>query len=104
MAIADRRPIVRTKGQENVARGKELMAGILLAVLTATLGIRNVVPMDALVPSIVTVLFVVGAMTAGLALLCRRDRFRVMWFDLAGGMTFIGVILSVLIEPDQMTR
>ena len=43
-------------------------------------------------------------MTAGLALLCRRDRFRIMWFDLAGSLTFIGVVLSVLIEPDQMVR
>jgi len=42
--------------------------------------------------------------TAGFALLCRGDRFRVMWFDLAGSLTFIGVVLSVLIEPDQMLR
>ena len=45
-----------------------------------------------------------GNMTAGFALLCRRDRFRIMWFDLAGSLTFIGVVLSVLIEPDQMVR
>ena len=104
MAIADRSQIVRTRGQKNTARGKELMAGILLVALVATLGIRNVVPVDALTPAIVTLLFAVGAMTAGLALLCRRDRFRTMWFDLAGGLTFIGVVLSVLIEPDQMIR
>ncbi len=55
-------------------------------------------------PLIVTLLFAVGAVTAGFALLCRRDRFRIMWFDLAGSLTFIGVVLSVLIEPDQMVR
>jgi hypothetical protein len=104
MAIAGRSQIVRTRGQENTARGRELMAGILLLALIATLGIRNVVPTDALAPAIVTLLFAAGAMTAGLALLCRRDRFRIMWFDLAGGLTFIGVVLSVLIEPDQMVR
>ncbi len=104
MAIADRSRIVRTKGQENTARGKELMAGILLVALIATLGIRNLVPVDALTPAIVTLLFAVGATTAGFALLCRRDRFRTMWFDLAGSLTFIGVVLSVLIEPDQMIR
>ena len=101
MAIADRSPIVRTKGQENTTRGKELMAGILLVALIATLGIRNLVPVDALTPAIVTLLFAIGATTAGFALLCRRDRFRTMWFDLAGSLTFIGVVLSVLIEPDQ---
>ena len=104
MAIADRSQIVRTDGRENAARVKELIAGILLVALVATLGIRNVVPLDALAPAIVTLLFAVGAATAGLALLCRRDRFRTMWFDLAGSLTFIGVVLSVLIEPDQMVR
>ncbi|CAN7668223.1 hypothetical protein LJR220_006351 [Bradyrhizobium sp. LjRoot220] len=104
MAIADRSRIVRTKGQENTARGKELMAGILLVALVAALGIRNLVPVDALAPAIVTLLFAIGATTAGFALLCRSDRFRVMWLDLAGGLTFIGVVLSVLIEPDQMIR
>jgi hypothetical protein len=104
MAIADRSQIARTGGRENTARGKELIAGSLLVALVAALGIRNVVPADALAPAIVTLLFAVGAMTAGLALLCRRDRFRVMWFDLAGSLTFIGVVLSVLIEPDQMIR
>jgi hypothetical protein len=70
----------------------------------ATVGIRNVVPVDALAPAIVSLLFAVAALTAGFALLCRRDRFRIMWFDLAGSLTFIGVVLSVLIEPDQMVR
>ena len=53
---------------------------------------------------VVTLLFGGAALTALLALLCRRDRFRIMWFDLAGSLTFIGVVLSVLIEPDQMVR
>ena len=104
MAFLDRSHIVPTSDQATGARGKELFAGILLMALIATLGIRNMVPADALAPAIVTLLFVVAAMTAGFALICRRDRFRIMWFDLAGSLTFIGVVLSVLIEPDQMVR
>jgi hypothetical protein len=104
MAFLDRSHIVPTSDRATGARGKELFAAILLMALIATLGIRNVVPADALAPAIVTLLFVVAAMTAGFALICRRDRFRIMWFDLAGSLTFIGVILSVLIEPDQMIR
>jgi len=104
MAFPDRSHIVPTSDRATGARGKELFAGILLMALIATLGIRNVVPADALAPAIVTLLFVVAAMTAGFALICRRDRFRIMWFDLAGSLTFIGVVLSVLIEPDQMVR
>jgi hypothetical protein len=104
MAFLDRSQIVETNPRPPAARGKELFAGILLLALLATVGIRNVVPVDALAPAIVTLLFGVAALTAGFALLCRRDRFRIMWFDLAGSLTFIGVVLSVLIEPDQMTR
>ena len=104
MAFLDRSQIVETNPRPPAARGKELFAGILLVALLATVGIRNVVPVDALAPAIVTLLFAVAALTAGFALLCRRDRFRIMWFDLAGSLTFIGVVLSVLIEPDQMVR
>ena len=51
-----------------------------------------------------TLLFVLGAATAGVALLWRRNRSRTMWFDIAGRLTFVGVAVSVLIEPDQMVR
>jgi hypothetical protein len=104
MAFLDRSQIAETTPRPPAARGKELFAGILLVALLASVGIRNVVPVDALAPAIVTLLFGVAALTAGFALLCRRDRFRIMWFDLAGSLTFIGVVLSVLIEPDQMVR
>jgi len=104
MAFLDRSQIVETNARPPAARGKELFAGILLVALIATVGIRSVVPADALAPAIVTLLFAVAAVTAGFALLCRRDRFRIMWFDLAGSLTFIGIVLSVLIEPDQMVR
>ncbi len=105
MAFLARSQIVGTSNNGAApARGKELFAGILLVALIATVGIRNVVPTDLLAPAIVTLLFAVAAVAAGLALLCRRDRFRIMWFDLAGSLTFIGIVLSVLIEPDQMVR
>jgi hypothetical protein len=104
MAFLDRSQIVETTPRTPAARGKELFAGILLVALIAALGIRNMVPSDALAPAVVTLLFATGAVTAGIALICRRERFRIMWFDLAGSLTFIGVVLSVLIEPDQFVR
>jgi hypothetical protein len=104
MAFLDRSHIVPTRDRATGARGKEPFAAILLVALIATLGIRNLVPADALAPAVVTLLFAVGAVTAGLALICRRDRFRFMWLDLAGSLTFIGVVLSVLIETDQLVR
>jgi hypothetical protein len=104
MVFLDRSQIVRTSRRTPLARAKELFAGLLLVALIATVGIRNVVPVDALAPVIVTLFFAVAATTAGCAMLCRSDRFRIMWFDLAGSLTFIGVVISVLIEPDQMVR
>lgn len=104
MAFLDRSQSAEVPPRAIAARGKELFAGILIVALIATMGIRNVVPVEALAPAVVTLLFGIAALTAGFALLCRRDRFRIMWFDLAGSLTFIGIVLSVLIEPDQMVR
>jgi hypothetical protein len=102
LAFADRSQPIRAVRGATPARAKELMAGILLVALIAGFGIRHLVPPEALAPAIVTMLFAGGAVTAGFALLCRRERFRIMWFDLAGSLTFIGVVISVLIEPDQI--
>jgi len=102
MAFLDRTQIVRPVDRAPPAPGKELIIGILLAALLATLAIRNLMPADALAPAIVTLMFVFGAAAAGAAWLCRARRFRIMWLDLAGSLTFIGVVISVLIEPDQM--
>jgi len=103
MAFTDRSQIVRKHGQ-GTDRGKELFAGILLGTLIATLGMRNVLITDALAPAIATLLFALGAATAGFALLCRRNQTRAAWFDIAGVLTFVGVAVSILIEPDQMVR
>jgi uncharacterized membrane protein HdeD (DUF308 family) len=104
MAFTDRSQIVRKHNRGSTHRAKELFAGILLGVLIAALGIRSVLPTDALVPAVVTLLFTLGAATAGFALLCRRNQARTMWFDIAGILTFVGVAVSILIEPDQMVR
>ena len=104
MAFLDRSQIVRTADRAPSAPGKELMAAILLAAVLTALAIRNLVPADALAPAIVTLLFAVGAAAAGRAWLCRAGRSHIMWLDLAGSLTFIGVVISVLIEPDQLVR
>ena len=104
MASADRSQIVRKHRQGPTDRAKELFAGVLLGALIATLGMSYVLPVHALTPAIATLLFTLGAATAGVALLCRRNGTRAMWFDIAGVLTFVGVAVSILIEPDQMVR
>ena len=100
MTFLDRSQIDRA----DRAPGNELMIGILVTALLAALAIRHWVPADVLAPAIVTLLFAGSAATAAAAWLCRGRRSRAMWFDLAGSLTFIGVVISVLIEPDQMVR
>jgi apolipoprotein N-acyltransferase len=102
MAFLDRSQIDRTTDRAPPVPGKEWIVGILLAVLLATLATRNLVPAEALAAAIVTLLFGVGAAAAGAAWLCRARRFRIMWLDVAGSLTFIGIAISVLIEPDQI--
>jgi len=102
MAFLDRSQIDRTTDRAPPTPGKEWIVGILLAVLLATLAIRNLVPAEALAAAIVTLLFAVGAAAAAAAWHCRARRFRIMWLDLAGSLTFIGIAISVLIQPDQM--
>jgi uncharacterized membrane protein HdeD (DUF308 family) len=104
MAFADRSQIVRKHRQGSAHRPKELFAGILLGALIATLGMSYLLPTDALTPAIATLLFMLGAATAGFALLCRRNQARTVWLDIAGILTFVGVAVSILIEPDQMVR
>jgi hypothetical protein len=101
MAFADRSHIDRT-----TSRSRELTAGvaILLAAVIAALGLRQLVPTDAVAPIMVSLLFAGSAMAAGFALLSRRERPRILWLDLAGGLTFIGIIISAFIEPDQLAN
>ncbi len=103
MAFADRSHIVQTNGGET-SHARDLMAGALLVALIAALGIRQLVPAEAMIPALATLLFAGSAVIAGLAFLCRRDQFRLMWLDLAGGLTFVAIVVSVFIEPDQLVR
>lgn len=104
MTSADRSQIARRHDQGSADRAKELFAGTLLGALISALGMSYVLPSDALAPVTATLLFALGAATAGLALLCRRNQARTLWFDIAGALTFVGVAVSILIEPDQMVR
>ena len=77
MAFTDRGRIGWKRAQVSTDRTRELFVGILLGALIATVGLRNILPIDALAPAIVTLLFAVGAATAGFALLCLRDQARI---------------------------
>ena len=104
MAFTDRSQIVRKQRSRIGDRGEELFAGILLGALIATLGCGTCCRPMPWRPRSSTLLFALGAATAGFALLCRRDQAPHDVVRLAGSLTFVGVAVSILIEPDQMVR
>ena len=104
MAFTDRGRIVGKQRPGPADRTGELFVGMLLGTLISTIALRNLLPTDALAPVITTLLFVVGAATAGFALLLLRDRARTAWLNIAGLLTFVGIAVSILIDPDQIVR
>jgi hypothetical protein len=102
MAFADRSHFDRSGPDASRTAALMACAGIVLIALLATLGFRFMLPREAVAPAVVTLLFGGGALVAGLALFIRRDRLRLLWIDLAGGLTFVGIAISVFIEPDQL--
>ena len=102
--MANRGRIGWKQGQGSTDRTVDLLVGMLLGTLISTLALRNLLPIDALAPVIATLLFAVGAATAGLALLFLRNQARTAWLNIAGLLTFVGIAVSILIDPDQMVR
>jgi len=103
MAYTDRSPIARHEAAPG-GRAKELFAAILLVALTLALALRATLSLDALAPAVATLMFVIAAGSAGIAMQCRREGFRATWLDVAGVLTFVGVAITLLIEPDQLVR
>ncbi|MDB5653360.1 MAG: hypothetical protein JWQ94_973 [Tardiphaga sp.] len=101
MAFTDRHPIAH---RHAARRAKQLFAAILLVALMLAVTLRALLALEALAPAVATLLFAVAAVVSGIAMLCRHDGARHIWFDIAGAMTFVGVIITVLVEPDQIIR
>jgi hypothetical protein len=104
MAFTDRGRVGWKQSHGSTDRTGELVVAVLLVTLISTIALRNLLPTDALAPAIATLLFVVGAATAGFALLLLRDPTRTAGLNIAGLLTFVGIGVSILIDPDQMVR
>src|SRR4051812_25855708 len=104
MAFTDRSVTTRSYAPAGPGGVKELFAATLVAALGATLTLRAFVSLDALAPVMVTLLFALAASIALGTLAPRYRARRAAWLDVAGVLTFIGVGVSLLIEPDQMVR
>jgi hypothetical protein len=85
-------------------RAKEYFAAGLLAMFALTVALHGLIPAEALTPVVTTLLFALAAGTAVVGSVLRDRLTRMMLFDVAGVFTFVGVAVSVLIEPDQLVR
>lgn len=104
MAVTDRSFTDRNDAPATLVGVKELFAASLLLALAAALALRAFVSPDALAPIVATLLFALAASIAGGALIPRNRKRRTAWLDVAGVLTFIGVGISIVIDPDQMVR
>lgn len=104
MAFTDRSWIIRRRDTTEEDQMKIYFATGLLAILAVTLAMRAVLPADALTPAVATLFFALGGLAALLAFCRHNRRTRTTWFDIAGILTFVGVAVSLLIEPDQLVR
>ena len=102
MAFTDRSPLAESP-VASTSRAVPLFAAVLLVTLSAALAMRATLSLDALAPAVATLLFAISAATAGSAMLC-RNHVRPLWYDVAGVLTFIGVAITLLIEPEQIVR
>lgn len=102
MAFTDRSPLAAEPASPT-RRATELFAAVLLITLLTALALRATLELDALAPAVATLLFAVAAASAGIAMLAGNN-LRPMWYDVAGVLTFIGVAITLLIEPEQIVR
>ena len=100
MAFLDRSPLADPP-VASTGRAIQLFAAVLLVTLMVALAMRATLSLDALAPAVATLLFAIAAATAGIAMLSPSNLCP-LWYDVAGVLTFIGVAITVLIEPEQI--
>jgi hypothetical protein len=76
----------------------------LAALLAVTLGLRSIVPADALAPAVATLLLGAAAGVAMIGIALRGRAKCATWLEAAGVLVYAGVAVSILIDPDQMVR
>jgi hypothetical protein len=80
------------------------IAAILLT-FTALSVARGALPADAVMPAISTLVLVLAAAFALVAVYARgTDPNNVTYVDVAGALTLIGICAAATIDPDQMVR
>jgi tryptophan-rich sensory protein len=95
------RPITREITGPAIALGAACLG--MLAVTAAT---TRMLPTEMLLPTIATALFCLSAVVAAIAWQRGPSQQRVLpsYWDVAGLLTFVGICVAALIEPDAMAQ
>ena len=84
---------------------KLLTIAALSATLVLALAARMLLPANAFLAAVTTALFGFAAIAATAAwLLRRRNGMRLGWLELAGIFTCIGIVVSMMIEPEEVAQ
>lgn len=78
------------------------VTGLALTLIVVVL-LRSHLPADALLPATVLALFALAAVS-GLAGAASSRPSRAAYLQAAGALTFIGIVVAALVEPDQLVR
>ncbi len=99
-------PVGRTRARstEPSIGPQLLLTGALAAVLTVAAVFRHTMSNDVLLPGVSVSLFLLAAAVAAIAWKRPAPDRNFSYLDAAGVLTFIGICVAALIEPEQMVR
>jgi hypothetical protein len=84
---------------------KLLTIGALSTTLVLALAARTLLPTNAFLAVVTTALFGLALVATGVAYVVRRrSGQRLGWLDLAGIFTCIGIVASMMIEPEEAVQ
>jgi hypothetical protein len=104
MTITNPMEGLRARSRPSTSGPHMALAGTLAAILAAAAVLDQSLPKGQLLPAVCTMFFVAAAAVAAIAWLRPMSRQPMSYWDIAGGLTFIGVCMAALIEPDQLIR
>ncbi len=85
-------------------RVKIAVVAALAALLGLTLALRALVPADAVTPAVVSLLFVAAAGIALIGISLRSRLNGTSCLNAAAVLVYAGVMVSIMIDPDQLLR
>ena len=80
------------------------LTGALAAAVVFAAVLQPSLPLEALIPATVTLIFALAAGVALFAWLKPVPRRHFTYWDAAGVLTFIGIVAAAAVEPEQMAQ